>query len=241
MTSISTHHLALDGYQLHNVGQKLVSDITDHLIVAIEDILHKSGHRISFSSLSDFVSNYHLRIDPKLHTSLWSKNARKLSIYAPISGQCIRELTERILNFTDKQRILDIEGWNEPEIYFRIVRPNAESDISNWHTDAAFYSVTNGISRNIYKNWLKVWVPLWFEPDNNTLEIIPGSHLQEFKFSTCTTDKPRPVLEAGINRAYALRPVRNRGDVLVFSPFLLHGALNAGSETTRLSIEFALG
>ena len=55
-------------------------------------------------------------------------------------------------------------------------------------------------------------------------------------------DKPRPILAENITEFGELvLPLRREGEIVMFSPSILHSAFNIGSTKTRVSIEFAIG
>ena len=188
------------------------------------------------------ITEYHKVISSELHARIWPKDKRLFSRLF-LEKDKISSLLGRILSATGRKKILDIEGIGYPEVYFRIVRPNESSDITDMHTDGAFYSITNKINEDEWDRWLKVWIPLYFEPDFNSLSLSKNSDKIKFNFDAQNfKDKLRPVFSQN-NDVSVLDwqlPVRKFGEVAVFSPNTLHRAINLNASFTRLSFEFAI-
>ncbi len=120
----------------------------------------------------------------------------------------------------------------------RIVRPGKILDNNPPHRDVWIDSLRNAV--NIY-------APLCGSTENSSLPLIPGSHffiesevertvsgalVNGVKYSVpCVTGVKRnlPILQ---------RPNPSENEVMIFSPYLVHGgALNLEVDTTRISIE----
>ena len=187
--------------------------------------------------------DYHKVVDADLHGQLWPKKERIFSEQF-LKSEMINDWLRRIKKLANKREILDIEGIGYPEIYFRLVRPNESEDISGIHTDGAFYSITNKLSESKWERWLKVWVPLYFEPEHNTLAFARGSNKEKYRFDIKNDlDKKRPLF-AKINHEKSLnwvKPINEIGEIVLFSPRTLHCAYNKSSNLTRISFEFAIG
>lgn len=129
-------------------------------------------------------------------------------------------------------------GWEE--IYWRIVRPESVEDVGPLHADRWFWELGYGtMPANCTR--IKLWFPIYSEPNRNGLLMVPGSHFEEWPYVSevrdgmakpliVTTDRePKPVL-------IPAQP----GDVLIFNDDLLHGgAVNRGDKT-RVSLEFTI-
>lgn len=188
------------------------------------------------------LKKYHEWFPEGLHSEVWPKQMRffdKKFLASPDMARWFDELCES----AGKSEILDIEGLGYPEVYFRIVRPTKSSDILGPHADGPFFTMANKIPKKKWKNWLKVWSPIKFEGDYNTLGFFPGSMDKKATFvQTEHVDKPRPQLVEDISCfGDIVLPVKSEGDVVLFSPEVLHSAYNRNSTETRISIEFAIG
>jgi hypothetical protein len=188
------------------------------------------------------LSSYHTLVSDELHADLWSKDSRVFSQNF-ISQAQVSDWLGQICRNYGKQGVLDVEGIGYPEIYFRLVRPAKKTDIFGAHSDGPFFSVTNNIPEELWSNWLKIWMPICFEKEANTLGFFPGSMNIKPNFKSLSfKDKIRPVLTDDLDVFGPIFfPVENTGEVVVFSPYVLHQAWNEGSVQTRVSVEFAIG
>jgi ectoine hydroxylase-related dioxygenase (phytanoyl-CoA dioxygenase family) len=112
--------------------------------------------------------------------------------------------------------------------------------------------------KDVYEHWdakshvtpfVNFWVPIAGVGKESALPVVPGSHL-------LNEDKLLRTVEGGVvaGRKYHVRSVvswdgRNDltrvtiedGEVLVFTPYLVHGcALNGQDDKTRVALEFRL-
>jgi len=227
-------------FQEKRIPEKVYTLIKNKIKEIVSSELIQIGIKIS----EDFqLINYHNYCDDNIHREIWNKKSRIFDEEFIYNIQ-INEWLGEICNISPNFRVLDIEKIGYPEIYFRLVRPNRIEDISGPHTDGAYFSITDNVSEKIWGNWVKVWIPICHENQGNTLLIYPKSIGKNIKFFTKQhKDKPRPVMIDDIAQYF---PATNLGlkdgDILYFSPYLLHGALNSlASKFTRISIEFAIG
>ena len=233
---------------MNNFDFQVIRFVTSEEINAwlneIERIVKQKLLKIGIEWPTEFkIYDYHKVVNNDLHGILWPKKERIFSKEF-LKTETINDWLERVVNLLDKREVLDIEGIGYPEIYFRLVRPNEPEDISGIHTDGAFYSITNKISEAEWDSWVKIWVPLCFEPDHNTLAFVRGSHRESYQFEVKDgLDKKRPLF-AQINSEKKLnwvKPVNEIGEIALFSPKTLHCGYNKASNLTRISFEFAVG
>ena len=143
---------------------------------------------------------------------------------ARVSALCGR--TVRVFNpATDKA-----------EFHLRIVRPN-HSDNNPLHRDAWLDRLRNGV--NIYFS-------VAGSTADSSLALAPGSHWWAEDQTTRThagavyngTQYSVPALVDSAQPLHLLRPNPNPNEVLLFSPYLLHGgAVNLNTNQTRISLE----
>ena len=124
----------------------------------------------------------------------------------------------------------------ERVFHFRIVRPQ-KNDNNPFHRDVWLAE---------YHDAINIYVPLAGSNERSSLTLVPGSH----RWSEATVE--RTLSGAKVNgvqynvpavtdsketlRPICPNPVRN--EVLVFSPYLLHGgAVNLNEDVTRISLE----
>ena len=234
--------------EINNIGffreRKIPGNIYELISNKIHEIVCIELIQNGVTILEDFqLKNYHKYCDDRIHHNISNKKSRLLDEEFFCNVQINGWLNE-VCDISPNFHVLDIEKIGYPEIYFRLVRPNRVEDISGPHTDGAYFTITDNVSEKIWGKWVKVWIPIYHENQRNTLLIYPKSMGKSINFDTRQyKDKPRPVMIDDIEQyCPATNLGLTNGDVLYFSPYLLHGALNSlTSEFTRVSIEFAIG
>ncbi len=123
--------------------------------------------------------------------------------------------------------------------HFRVVRPMS-GDNNPLHRDVWLED---------YKDCINLYIPLAGSNDRSSLILAPGSHL--WPESSVERTRSGAIINGqkfnvpavtSINESFELiRPNPKVGEVLIFSPYLIHGgAANLNSNTTRISIEIRL-
>ncbi len=124
----------------------------------------------------------------------------------------------------------------EAVFHLRIVRPGV-ADHNPLHRDAWMPR---------YRGALNIYVPVAGSTAASALSLVPGSHHWPENLVERTADgavyhgAPYRVPGAKSSRVplAAIRPHPGPGEVLVFSPYLLHGgAANLNADATRVSLE----
>ncbi len=123
--------------------------------------------------------------------------------------------------------------------HFRVVRPHS-NDNNPLHRDVWLAD---------YANCINLYIPIAGSNERSSLSLIPGSHhWPENK----TGRTPEGAVVDGIQFNVPavteikepheiVRPNPRRNEVLVFSPYLIHGgAVNLNTDQTRISIELRL-
>ncbi|GAA3981373.1 hypothetical protein [Hymenobacter antarcticus] len=122
------------------------------------------------------------------------------------------------------------------EFHLRIVRPH-RSDNNPLHRDVWLDQLRNGV--NIY-------FPVAGSTADSSLALAPGSHWWTEDQTTRThagavyngTQYSVPGLVDSAQLLHLLRPNPGPEEVLIFSPYLLHGgAVNLNDDQTRISLE----
>jgi ectoine hydroxylase-related dioxygenase (phytanoyl-CoA dioxygenase family) len=100
-----------------------------------------------------------------------------------------------------------------------------------------------------YSNCINLYIPVCGSNENSSLIIIPGSHLwSESRVERTVSGalingvKFNVPAVTNIEGSFeVIRPSPESNEVLVFSPYLIHGgAVNLNKDTTRISIELRL-
>ena len=128
---------------------------------------------------------------------------------------------------------------NQSVFHFRVVRPNS-SDNNPLHRDVWLED---------YANCINLYIPIAGSNSNSSLSLIPGSHhwpesktertehgakIENVKFNV-------PAVTSIKGDYEIVRPDPKENEVLVFSPYLIHGgAVNLNENQTRISIELRL-
>jgi hypothetical protein len=194
----------------------------------------KSG----LSILNDFkLDQYHtLAFNQNLHLSA-IEQTKSISITDfPVS---ISEIENRISEICETTLIAKNPFDKQSIFHFRIVRPNS-NDNNPLHRDVWLED---------YANCINLYIPIAGSNEFSSLCIIPGSHhwpeskverTQEGALVDGTKFNVPAV--TSIDGEYEIvRPNPKRNEVLVFSPYLIHGgAINLNQNQTRISIELRL-
>lgn len=185
------------------------------------------------------LPRYHELVALVDHKALWPKTARLLPASAVAR---IRELPfmQTLAAEFGPFTISNEEEIYSEEIYWRIVRPQAASDVGPLHADAWFWELGHGITPPDTVR-VKVWIPFYSEPGMNGLKVLPGSHRENWPYHGELRDgfvKPQSDFDEKTVPMELLNIPP--GTLVVFHDRLLHGgALNSG-QTTRVSAEFTM-
>lgn len=190
------------------------------------------------------IKNYHKVSRFIDHNAVWNKSNRLLP------QETVQQIKK--LNFMNKLReifgnfkISDIAYDNEikkdqEEIYWRLVRPEVDSDVGPLHTDKWFHEILE-LDKKIFTDsysTVKIWIPIYCEPGKNGLLIVPNSHNKKWKYSKKLVNGiPKPIFEDVANPILLnTKP----GNLVIFNENLLHaGSKNKGNET-RVSVEITI-
>ena len=126
------------------------------------------------------------------------------------------------------------------EIYWRLVRPGAAQDVGPVHADRWFWDLGNGVTPPGVER-VKIWIAVVTQPGRNGLQVVPGSHMRDYRWHGEERDGIRkPVFDEDQEQIGLELLEFVPGQAIVFNDSLLHaGAVNQGS-TTRVSVEFTL-
>jgi hypothetical protein len=176
---------------------------------------------------------------------------------AGIKFECFKEKHQRILpkalamvlveslkiyKYLDEAKdefITDEENLKYENIYWRIVRPNSESDVGPSHADKWFWELNNYEFPSTHKR-VKVWVPLIQNDLSPSLSISPGSHLRNYAYSARPDNngKVKPLFSDEIVLS-SMHPAPVKvGEAIIFNDSLIHGGRT--TDSVRISIEFTI-
>jgi len=209
--------------------------IRDSWLNRINDICPQHYNEFSEIEITDYHKLSHL-LDHKI---AWPKKYRLLEID---DVKIIRKMTvfTQLKNEFGDFKISNEENIKPEEIYWRLVRPDVNSDVGTIHADAWFWELGRS---NIPEDHTRVkfWVSIYSEPGENGLTVLPNSHNNKYKYDSVFRDgiyKPNIIMTDSIQNNMSLYQ-GEPGAAIVFNDNLLHGGRAAGNYT-RVSIEFTM-
>jgi hypothetical protein len=201
----------------------------------VRQLLRKLWSKAGFNSESNFELNeYHLFADT------WDKHLRAINETKLLSTTDfplgVDHIENRISEICKIRLVAKNPFDNQSVFHFRIVRPGV-TDNNPLHRDVWLED---------YKDCINIYIPIAGSNDKSSLILVPESHrwpessmdrtisgavINGVKFNV-------PAVTA-IHKEYKVqRPNPGRNEVLVFSPYLIHGgAVNLNADDTRISIE----
>ena len=187
---------------------------------------------------SNLQKRYHkIFVDNKEHHKIQSQLQRYI-----LDKKINFKLIEYYKDYFNKILGLDICATNS--VNFRVVRPTKNIDNINYHRDTDLGHTPFEVN---------VWVPLFDTKKNNSLHILPKSHLKKinfFKFNKVKTEFKRGSKENRLGYFYrsfkfknlnnnSMRPIKcNFGEILIFYSSCMHGTKNNLTNDTRFSFDF---
>jgi hypothetical protein len=151
----------------------------------------------------------------------------------------IRILEDRISEICHRKLVVKNPWDGQMVFHFRVIRPQ-QPENNPLHRDVWLED---------YDNCINLYIPIAGSNDLSSLVLIPGSHhwpesKLEITNSGAIIDGVKfhvPAITAIHGDAEFIRPNPKMNEVLVFSPYLVHGgARNLNSDITRISIEVRL-
>jgi hypothetical protein len=156
--------------------------------------------------------------------------------YFPVD---IHILEERISTICHQSLVVKNPYDNQSVFHFRVIRPQ-QNDNNPLHRDVWLED---------YKDCINLYIPIAGSNENSSLIIVPGSHTWpeskvERTISGAVVNGIKYNVPAVTNiegEAQFVRPDPKENEVLVFSPYLIHGgAANLNANATRISMEIRL-
>lgn len=151
----------------------------------------------------------------------------------------IRILEERISEICREKLEVKNPYDNQSIFHFRIIRPNT-NDNNPLHRDVWLED---------YKDCINLYIPVAGSNEESSIILIPESHqwpeskIERTKSGAIVNGVKFnvPAVTAIHGEFQAIRPNPLRNEVLVFSPYLIHGgAINLHPSKTRISMEIRL-
>lgn len=224
-----------DGYSV----QKLFHDDSDyqHLLRTFHRIVNESLTELGYQVNQDFsLSQYHELIKNDEEHFRFIKFMGNFFSANELGDDLLKKLENRISEICKVKVHAKHPDYDEKVFNIRIVRPKSK-DNNPLHRDVWLDRLRNGI--NIY-------VPIAGSDEKSSLPLIAGSHywtddvVERTKEGAIVDGRAYTVPSVTrVNKQYRLvRPNPKNNEVLVFSPYLIHGgASNLNEDTTRVSLE----
>ncbi len=184
------------------------------------------------------LDRYHRAVTDQQHAAIISRTRVGFERHQfPIRLDVV---TERISEICHAPLTVDSPKYSGRPFFLRIVRPQKPQDNNPPHRDVWLDHLRDGVN---------VYVPIAGSNKLSSLPVVAGSHkwseneiersvsgarIQGFKYTVPTVTRAHRGL-------VMMRPNPNPDEVLVFSPYLIHGgALNLNEDLTRVSLEMRL-
>jgi hypothetical protein len=248
-TSFGTEEVLLNndddlskGCNWHNDGYIVKNLLTPELYHKILNGVTKIIHSIIEKQTGEILQNFSLE---KYHefcedNALHLKVIEQIQKYMPLENLPVSyQLLDKEISEICAKEVTCNHPTKEVSrrFYIRIVRPQKSTDNNPPHRDVWLDRLRDAV--NIY-------LPLAGSNRKSSLPLIPGSHLWK------ESDIERTIEGAKVNNVaftvpcvvgskYGLKMIRPNvaeNEVMVFSPYLIHGGgCNLNADTTRVSIE----
>jgi hypothetical protein len=241
MNILASEKFTQDGF----VKSKLLDSVDiEYLQKIIKDVVNTSCELNLPKTLSwnEFLKIYSTTSD-NVHLKISDKKKRSLrkNEVETLFGQGLRSRVHSLIGEFD---VSDEENYGYPEVYWRIVRPNAEFDVGPLHADGWFWDCNPLWKRPVYDHKrIKIWIGIEVSTGKNGLLVIPKSHNNKpatHKVISSGEGKFKPVIDPlpkGLLSSAQLVNVLP-GEGIVFDDKLLHGGAKNVDDLPRISIEF---
>jgi hypothetical protein len=182
------------------------------------------------------LENYHLYVDNELHLKVAKLIQSGWNIsHFPIDMNIVNQRITDIIGITVSTKAKHVDMNN---FFLRIVRPQNFQDNNPPHRDVWLDRLRDAV--NIY-------VPICGSNSNSALGLVPGSHLLnesaiertvEGAILNGTSYTVPCVISILDEMPKLIRPNPKENEVMLFSPYLVHGGgYNFNENTTRMSLE----
>jgi hypothetical protein len=193
------------------------------------------------------IQNYHEISHLIDHEKMWPKENRCLPLHSCKKIKALPFLRTLKNEFGDFELADvfygDTHVAGREEIYWRLVRPAAATDVGSLHADKWFHEVMSMGDRAFPRgrSTVKVWIPIYSVPGKNGLMIVPNSHQRDYRYHAVPgMGGMKPHIDEDVANLGAELMLTDPGRMLIFNEGTLHGgAVNRGGET-RVSAEITM-
>lgn len=206
---------------------------------SIEQALKKALLNIGFSEndLNYFtIEKYHEFVkDNDSHNKVISQTRELRNSDLAID---VDALAIKVENYLGIEMTNEISEFGRSHVQVRISRPNS-LDINPPHRDSYL---------SFYRDIINLWIPVCGCNHQSSLPVVPESHKLTEKEILKTVPKGAKIngniynvpclLTTKEGDFKMIRPNPSEGEVLIFTPYLIHGAaMNLNKDLTRISLE----
>jgi DNA-directed RNA polymerase subunit H (RpoH/RPB5) len=192
-------------------------------------------NEISFITKKEIsLENYHNVITEEEHTAILNSMPYKKDVYPDI-----KEFSDYLEKTVSEILGESVKIFND-DLWFRICRPSKinNNDYNPCHRD---------VYLDFYRNVLNIYLPIIGSNKYSSLKMEEGSHLWNEKDIKITkggaffkhSNKKYSVdaIVSSTKKLNMVKPNPNENEVLVFSPYLIHGCSDNNNTVTRMSLE----
>lgn len=223
--------LALSGGELERVREIITSQW-------LRTIKNAAGENAAAEFASIGMARYHEKSHLLDHATIWPKIGRLLDpdeVLEIRTMSLFRKLEEEFGAF----QLSDEENIGRELIYWRLVRPDAASDVGPLHADAWFWELGHGTTPPGYQR-IKVWIAIFCDENISGLVFSPGSHKSECPYDTVSKHGMiKPQIRIDKSKLNIIPFEAKPAEAVVFHDRLLHGGV-VGTKSTRVSMEFTM-
>lgn len=218
----------------YTIAPFLEEPLRKALVAGITLQIKKTLEQVTGHTLPQFtLEHYHQFVDDELHKKICQQLYMTDTFKFPIDFQAVTQKVSEICG-------IPLTPWNprlKNSVYcMRIVRPQ-KYDNNPLHKDVWI---------DTCRNALNTYIPICASNENSSLPLIPGSHywkesdvLRTKKGST--VNSVHYTVPAVISTKYSFSdlmvPDPKPNEILLFSPYLIHGSAVNDNELTRVSLE----
>ena len=222
------------GYALTSLFTKL--DYFKEFKLLIHKLIAHNIYKLGYDISNFKLENYHQLIKSDKEHLNFIKNNNHVFL-ASYLGRFKDTIEAKVSEICEKKVSAKHPDYEDEIFSIRIVRPN-KKDNNPLHRDVWLERLRNAI--NIY-------IPIAGSNYLSSLPLIPGSHYWSDKEIDRSENGALingvqytvPVVKTIYKSNYEIiRPNPNDNEILIFSPYLLHGgATNLNNDVTRVSLE----
>lgn len=238
---LKNEHNLIEGLDWESSGYTIAPFPHQDFVTDLKEKLTKSVrlHTLQETKIDiDSPLDYHIAVNDEQHKKITNDLYYEIHFDKLGLDKTILEsfVSEQIGQEVTTENPYAPNSWlDKMRMSLRMVRPN-QHDNNPFHKDVYIKELKHAV--NIY-------LPLWGSDKNSSLPLIPGSHLwkeSDFERSECGSlvNGQRfnvPAIVSSKHPLKAIRPNPSPNEIMIFSPYLIHGGAHNSNDKTRVSLE----